>query len=97
MVLIHLRGGGSASFRHRRTICTADRRPPDHNNSCPVRLISHHAAQQHCTSLYSGTRCMFYNQASRKPLELEQLIGITFGVVIVVIILAIIICCFVNK
>ncbi|XP_042278114.1 epigen-like [Thunnus maccoyii] len=50
-----------------------------------------------CTSLYSGTRCMFYNQASRKPLELEQLIGITFGVVIVVIILAIIICCFVNK
>ncbi|GAA6226464.1 epigen-like [Lates japonicus] len=48
-----------------------------------------------CKSPYSGARCLFYDPSkpTRSLPEIEQLIGIIFGVVMVVLILAIIIYC----
>ncbi|XP_040012041.1 epigen [Xiphias gladius] len=50
-----------------------------------------------CTSSYSGPRCLFINEPTRSRPELEQLIGISFGVVMLIFTLAIIIYCFAYK
>uniref|UniRef100_A0A3B4WL32 Epithelial mitogen homolog (mouse) n=1 Tax=Seriola lalandi dorsalis TaxID=1841481 RepID=A0A3B4WL32_SERLL len=50
-----------------------------------------------CTSSYSGTRCLFFSDHTYSLPELEQLIGISFGVVMLIIILAIMIYCFAQR
>ncbi|XP_070760561.1 epigen-like [Enoplosus armatus] len=50
-----------------------------------------------CTSRYSGLRCHFFIDPSRTLPELEQLIAISFGVLMLFFVLAIIIYCFVYK
>ncbi|XP_041644388.1 epigen [Cheilinus undulatus] len=50
-----------------------------------------------CTSSYSGTRCLFFADNTRTKPELEQLIGIIFGVVMLIIALAILFYCFAYK
>ncbi|XP_045891913.1 epigen [Micropterus dolomieu] len=50
-----------------------------------------------CKSSYSGHRCLFFSERSHTLPELEQLIGIIFGVVILFFVLAIIIYCFASK
>ncbi|CAJ1069239.1 epigen [Xyrichtys novacula] len=43
-----------------------------------------------CPSTHSGTRCLFFSDNSRSLPELEQLIGISFGVLMLLIVLGII-------
>ncbi|KAM9360141.1 epigen-like [Symphorus nematophorus] len=50
-----------------------------------------------CTSSYSGPRCLFFSDQTRSPLEVEQLIAISFGAFMVILALAIIIYCFAYK
>uniref|UniRef100_UPI0037E985E8 epigen-like n=1 Tax=Semicossyphus pulcher TaxID=241346 RepID=UPI0037E985E8 len=50
-----------------------------------------------CTSSYSGTRCLFFVDISRSSPELEQLIGITFGVLMLIVVLAMLFYCFAYK
>ncbi|XP_044053898.1 epigen [Siniperca chuatsi] len=50
-----------------------------------------------CTSSYSGPRCLFFSDHTRTLPELEELIGISFGVVMLFFVLAIIIYCFAYK
>ncbi|XP_034397597.1 epigen [Cyclopterus lumpus] len=46
-----------------------------------------------CKSSYSGRRCLFLNDRAYTLPELEQLIGITFGVAVLIIVLAFISYC----
>ncbi|KAM6943931.1 epigen-like [Lycodopsis pacificus] len=50
-----------------------------------------------CKTSYSGRRCMFLNHRSYTLPELEQLLGISFGVAMLIIVLAFIIYCLANK
>ncbi|KAK9523080.1 hypothetical protein VZT92_019507 [Zoarces viviparus] len=50
-----------------------------------------------CKTSYSGRRCMFLNHRSHILPELEQLLGISFGVAMLVIVLAFIIYCLASK
>ncbi|KAG7221379.1 hypothetical protein INR49_017255 [Caranx melampygus] len=50
-----------------------------------------------CTSSYSGTRCHFFSDHTRTLPELEQLIGIIFGVFMLIFFFAIMIYCFARK
>ncbi|XP_068422851.1 epigen [Clinocottus analis] len=50
-----------------------------------------------CKSSYSGRRCLFWNDRAHTLPELEQLIGISFGVAVLVIVLAFIIYCLAHK
>ncbi|KAL7391751.1 hypothetical protein ABVT39_014088 [Epinephelus coioides] len=50
-----------------------------------------------CTSSYSGKRCLFHSDHARTLPELEQLIGIIFGVAMFIIVLGILSYCFVYK
>ncbi|XP_042344405.1 epigen [Plectropomus leopardus] len=50
-----------------------------------------------CTSSFSGRRCLFVNAQTRSLPELEKVIGISFGVVMLIIVLVVIIYCFACK
>ncbi|XP_075954896.1 epigen-like [Anarhichas minor] len=50
-----------------------------------------------CKSSYSGRRCMLITHFSYSSPDLEQLLGISFGVAMLVIVLAFIIYCLANK
>ncbi|XP_008286353.1 epigen [Stegastes partitus] len=50
-----------------------------------------------CTSSYSGQRCMFFTEPMRTLPELEQLIGISFGVIMLVVLLGVLLYCCVRK
>lgn len=51
-----------------------------------------------CPSAYSGTRCHFFSPVETyAPPELEKLIGITFGVMMLIVILAIVFYCCAYK
>ncbi|XP_029367238.1 epigen [Echeneis naucrates] len=50
-----------------------------------------------CKNTYSGTRCHFFIESTRSLPELEQLIAICFGVVVLILFLAIIIFCFTRR
>ncbi|XP_034548562.1 epigen [Notolabrus celidotus] len=51
-----------------------------------------------CTSSYSGIRCLFFVSNTHTLPELEQLIGISFGVLMLLVVLAIIFyCCAYRK
>lgn len=50
-----------------------------------------------CTPLYSGPRCLFFSDHTRSQPELEKLIGITFGVIMLITALAIMMYCFASK
>uniref|UniRef100_A0A3Q3ICS1 EGF-like domain-containing protein n=1 Tax=Monopterus albus TaxID=43700 RepID=A0A3Q3ICS1_MONAL len=50
-----------------------------------------------CTSSYSGPRCLFFNGHTRSLPEIEQLIGISIGVVMLIFLLAIAIYCFAHQ
>ncbi|XP_074527001.1 epigen-like [Halichoeres trimaculatus] len=50
-----------------------------------------------CTSSYSGTRCHFFSSGVYNPPELEKLIGISFGVMMLIVVLAIIFYCCAYK
>ncbi|XP_020499572.3 epigen [Labrus bergylta] len=50
-----------------------------------------------CTSSYSGPRCLFFLDNSRSLADLEGLMGIIFGVLMLIIFLAILFYCFAYK
>ncbi|XP_019954717.2 epigen [Paralichthys olivaceus] len=50
-----------------------------------------------CKSSYSGARCLFFSEIVYTLPELERLIGISFGVVMLLLIMAIMIYCFINR
>ncbi|XP_028270277.1 epigen [Parambassis ranga] len=50
-----------------------------------------------CAASYSGQRCMFFTESTRTQPEWEELIGISFGVIMVIILLAILIYCCAYK
>ncbi|XP_035497113.1 epigen [Scophthalmus maximus] len=50
-----------------------------------------------CTSSYEGPRCLIFSDSTRTLPELEQLIGIIFGVAVLLLVLAIVIYCFAYR
>ncbi|XP_040898594.1 epigen [Toxotes jaculatrix] len=50
-----------------------------------------------CKSSYSGPRCLFFSEPTHTLPELEQVIGISFGAVMLIFILAIMIYCFTSR
>ncbi|XP_035514685.1 epigen-like [Morone saxatilis] len=50
-----------------------------------------------CPPSYIGQRCMFFSEHTRSLPELEQLIAISFGIVMLIAVLAIIIYCIAYK
>ncbi|KAG7489840.1 epigen-like [Solea senegalensis] len=50
-----------------------------------------------CTSSYHGPRCLFLIEPTQSRPELEKVIGITFGVLMLILILAIVMYCFAYR